>query len=60
MPQSEGAIISMCRMRRILNAEYKKDDLNKVMTKQCQLLSTKERQILIEILRRFEDISTAR
>ena len=37
----EGAISSMCRMCKIMDAKYKKADLNKSMAKQCQYLSTK-------------------
>ena len=33
--KSENAIESTHRMRRILDAEYEKDDLNEFMTKQC-------------------------
>ena len=43
-------------MRRILDAKYKKADLNKVTTKQCQHLNTKERKILLRILRKFKDM----
>ena len=43
-------------MRRILDAEYENTDLNKVMTKQCQHLSTKERYTLLSLLNRFKDL----
>ena len=41
--ESESAIGSMHGMRRVIDAKYKKADLNKVMTKQCQQLSAEER-----------------
>ena len=37
--ESEGKIISTCRIRRILDAKYKDADLNKVMNEHCQHLS---------------------
>ena len=43
-------------MRIILDAKYKKDDLNKVMTKQFKHLSTKEGEILLKLLRKFKDL----
>ena len=43
-------------MRRILDARYKKSDLNKVMTEQCQNLNTEGRKRLLILLRKFEDI----
>ena len=43
-------------MHRILEAKYKKADLNKVMTKQCQYLNTKERERLLNLLHKYEDI----
>ena len=43
-------------MRRILDAKYEKAELNKVTTKQCQHLNTKERKILLRILRKFKDM----
>ena len=43
-------------MRRILHAKYEKADLNKVTTKQCQHLNTKERKILLRLLRKFKDL----
>ena len=43
-------------MRRILDAKYKKADLNKVMTKQCQHLNTEEHEILLNILQKYEHI----
>ena len=44
-------------MRRILDAKYKKSDLNKVMTNQCQHLNIKELNIFLSILSKFEDLS---
>ena len=38
----------------ILDAKYKKVDLNKVMTKQCWQLSTEEWVILQALLQKFE------
>ena len=38
--ESESAISTTLRMRRILDAKYKHEDLNKVMTKQYQHLNT--------------------
>ena len=43
-------------MHRILDARYKKSDLNKVMTEQCQNLNTEGRKRLLILLRKFEDI----
>ena len=43
-------------MLRIIDAKYKKSDLNKVMAKQCQHLSTKELERLLKLLRKFEDL----
>ena len=43
-------------MCRILDAKCEKEDLNKVMNKQCQHLNTKERKRLINLLRKFEDM----
>ena len=40
---SEGTINSTRRIRRILDSNYEKDDLNKVMDEQCQHLSPNER-----------------
>ena len=40
--ESENTINLTQRMRRILYAKYETADLNKVMTKQCQHLSTQE------------------
>ena len=37
--ESKSAIRAECRMRRILEAKYKKVELNKVMTEQCQHLN---------------------
>ena len=43
-------------MRRILDAKYKKYDLNKVVTKQCQHINAEERKILLILLKKFEDL----
>ena len=43
-------------MRRILEAKYKKVELNKVITKQCQHLNTKERNWRLSLLRKYEDL----
>ena len=41
-------------MRKILDAKYKKLDLNKVITKQCQQINTKEWKRLLSLLRKSE------
>ena len=43
-------------MRRILDAKYKKSDLNKVMTEQCQHLNTEECNRRMIVLRKYEDL----
>ena len=43
-------------MRRVLDAKYEKFDLNKVMTKKCQHLNTKERKRLLNILGKYEEL----
>ena len=43
-----------------IDAKYKKYDLNKVTTKKCQQLYAKEQEILLTILRNFEDFLTVR
>ena len=58
--ESEGAISSTPRMHRIIYANYKKDDMKKVMTEQCQHLSTKELERLLKLLRKFEYFLTVR
>ena len=41
-------------MRRILDANYKKDDLNKVITKTCKKnLTATERHRLLQLLKKF-------
>ena len=40
----------------ILDAKYKKANLNKVMTKICQYLNAEERKILLILSRKFEDM----
>ena len=54
--ESKSAICATIRMRRILDPKYKKSDLNKVMTKQWQHLNTEEREILLNLLRKYEDL----
>ena len=44
------------RMRRIIDTKYKKADLNKVMTEQCQHLTDIEHHRLLHILNKFEDL----
>ena len=43
-------------MRRILDAKYKNDDLNKVMAKQCQHLTATENYIILYRLKTFKDM----
>ena len=43
-------------MRRILDDRYEKADLNKVMTKRCQHLNTKECERLLNLLRKYEEL----
>ena len=38
-------------MSRILDAKYKKDYLNKVITEQCQHLSPRERENILKLLK---------
>ena len=52
--ESESAISATRRMRRILDAKYKKSDHNKFMTKQCQHLNTKKQEILLSVLQKYE------
>ena len=54
--ESEIPIRSTHRIQITLDTKYKNSYLNKVMTKQCQHLSTKERERLLELLREFEDM----
>ena len=53
---SENTIKPTQQIRRILDAKYKKEDINKVMTKKYQHLSTKEQEILLVLLLKFEDM----
>ena len=39
-----------------LDAKYEKAHQNKVITKKCQHLSTKEHEIILTLLRRSEDL----
>ena len=43
-------------MRRILDVKYKKDDLNKVTTKQCQHLTAIELHRRLHLLNKLEDM----
>ena len=43
-------------MRGILDAQYEKLDLNKVMSKRCQHLNTEERERLLHLLQKYEDL----
>ena len=54
--ESDSAISSIRRMRRILDNKYEKSNLNKVMTKQCQHLNATELYRLINRLKKFEDM----
>ena len=44
------------RMRIILDAKYEKAELNKVMAEHCKHLRPKEQEIILHLLRNFEDI----
>ena len=54
--ESDSAISSMCQMRIIIDANYEKSNLNKVMTKQCQHINATELYRLINILKKFENM----
>ena len=54
--KSNSTISSTCTSRRILDVKYKKADLNKVMTEQCQHLTATERHRLIHLLKKFKDM----
>ena len=54
--ESESGISATRRMHRIIDAKYKKSDLNKVMTEQCQHLNAEEFKRLLILLRKFEDL----
>ena len=43
-------------MRRILDAQYEKADLNNVTTEQCQHINSTERYILLNILKKSKDM----
>ena len=45
----ENSIHSTRKMHRILDAKYKNSDLNTVMTEQCQYLSPRERESLLDL-----------
>ena len=51
--KSNSAISSTRRMIIILDAKYEKADLNKVITKKCQHLTSTERHILLHLLNKF-------
>ena len=55
--RSENKISLTWKMCIILDDKYKKEDLNKVITEQCQHLSTEERERIVAILRKFKDMS---
>ena len=52
----ESAISATHRMRRILDAKEEKGDLNEVITEQCRHLNTEERNKLLNLLRKYEEI----
>ena len=54
--EPKSAISATRRMRNILDAKYKKEDLNRVMIEQCQHLNTGKRKRLLNLLRKFEDL----
>ena len=54
--ESEGKISSARRMRIILDAKYKKSDLNQVMDKQCQHLSPNNWEKLLHLMRKLESL----
>ena len=54
--ESDSAINSTRIMRRILDAKYQKDDLNKVMTEHCQHITAAEIHIILHLLNKSEDM----
>ena len=54
--ESECAINTTRRMRRILDAKYKKSDLKKAMTEQCQHLNAKECEIILNLISKYEEL----
>ena len=54
--KNDIAINSTRRIRRIIDAKYKKANLKTVMAKQCQKTSSEESYILLNLLRKFEDL----
>ena len=54
--ESESEISATRRMRRILDVKYKKADLNKVISKKCQHINNEDRERLLILLRKFEDM----
>ena len=57
MPQYEISISFTHRMGIILDAKYKKDDINKFMKKQCQQLSSREIESLLNPLKALKIFS---
>ena len=55
--ESDSTMSSTRRIRMILDVNDKKSDLNKVMAKQCQHLTTTERYRLLNLLKKFKDMS---
>ena len=54
--KSVSAIISTRSMRRILDEKYKKADLNKVTTEQCQHITATESHRLLHLLKKCKDL----
>ena len=52
--ESDITISSMRRICGILDAKYKKEDLNKVTAKQCQHLTSNKYRNLLDLLKSFE------
>ena len=53
--ESQSAISATRRIRRIVDAKCKKADINKVMAKQHQHLNIKETEILLSLLKKYEE-----
>ena len=54
--KSEHIRTSTKRLRLILDSKYEKSDLHKVMEAQCQHLTMTQRNELLKLLQRFEDL----
>ena len=54
--ESNSAISSTLRMRRIIDAKYEKADPNKVTTEQCQHINATQRYRLLNLLNKFKDM----